>query len=522
VIVIVDGLRSDAQTSMPYSDELWARGVSAALRLSPPAYASASWRVILTGATPELLGVPLFPDPDWSGPSLPAVSLLNLNIAAGRGCAMALHAEWQSLVPGDACSARLFVSGADATADQQVADGAVDMERGQPALLIVHFNHLAAAGETYGTADPRYLQAAQAVDGMIRQVVEPALTAGATVVVLSSHGLSREGNTIGADPSITQVPFFLVGPGVIPGSYNTIEGRDIAPTLAALVGLPAPPLAQGQVRYDMLSGDMLWQTGRHLRMGVQRLNLARRYLANWESDGQQISTLPEMITQGGQSFQAGDAEAAWQTANTVMQAADGAMRVEQAAQLRRVRLPRLILALILWVVILLIWLAWQRRRIPVVGVAALIGLLSEQVIFWLGGGRYSLASMPEVTGFLAFTLWQAAIGVVIALLALVAWRLWQRAHEHPSLASDLLGAAWGMAVIWALPALIGYWQQGVTTSWQMLDVTLLFWQLWGLTQLWAIPLFAIPAAWLAAGVAAILARRTGYDSEWNQSELPTN
>lgn len=518
VVILVDGLRGDALAAMPYSDELWARGVSAVLHLSPPVYADASWRTLLTGASAELLGLPLLPDVRMVGPSLAAGSLLSVNIAAGRGCALALHTSWQRLMPDEWCSARLFVPGDDAVADQQVADGARDMERGQPPLLLVHFSHVGVVGQRYGGRDARYRQAAQAVDGMIRQIAAPALENGAAVAILSTYGLSASGSVMGADAAIVEVPFFLVGPGIIPGGYDALAARDVAATLAALIGLPAPPLSEGQVRYDLLLGDGPWQTGRHLRMGAQRLALARRYLAYWGASDADLASLTDELAAAQQAFEAGDVETAWRAANTVMQAADGAMRVERAAQLQRARRPRLALALVSWLLIGLFWvIAWGRRTL-VVGAAALGGVVIGQALYWIGGGRYSLASAQQIDDFQIAAMGLAAVAIAGAVLALLGWRLRRGDDAEYPLASDVLGAAWALAWVWTLPAAIGYWRQGVSAAQHMPEVSMLFWQLWGLIHLWAIALFATPTAWLAAGLGWLASRWISVRSDEAQDE----
>lgn len=506
VLIIVDGLRSDALAAMPFSDELWARAASAVLHLSPPAYAEASWRMLLTGATAELLGMPLLPDVGWHGPSLPLGSLIGLAVASGRTCAIALHEAWQPLLPGSWCSARLFAAGRDAMADQQIADGARDMERGQPFLMVVHFSHLAVAGSSYRATSAPYRQAAQSVDGMIRQVAELALANGAAVAVVSSYGLSDGGSSIGAEASITQVPFFLMGPGVIPGGYGVIDSADVAPTLAALVGLPAPPLAQGQVRYDMLLGDALWQAERHLRMARQRLELAQRYLEVWGASESDLSNLAEEVARAEQALQMGDTEASWKAANAALHAAEGAMRQARATRLARERLPRLAIAIAWLLASWLSWAIWQRRRIPLAAGAALAGLLAMQLVFLAGGGRYSLSSAQPIEPFLMFALGQSAVGVGMAAMVVLGGRIRWGARD-PALIHEFLGAIWAMLLVWALPVAIGYWRHGFGTSWQMPDMGLAFWQLWGLSQLWGMSIVAMPATWLIAGLEALTARR---------------
>ncbi len=514
VVIIADGLRADALSAMPFTDELWARSASAIVHLPSPTYAAAGWYTILTGATPELLGLPLLPDPARPGPRLPAGSLLALNVATGRTCAIALHTTWQSLFPEDWCSARLLVPGDDATADQQVADGARDMEHGRPDLMLIHFSHLDTIGQTYGATGPHYRQAAQALDGLIRQVVEPALANGAAIALISSHGLSDDGGTGGSDPSVTQVPFFLMGPGVNPGGYGVLDGTDVAPTLAALVGLPAPPLAQGRVRYDLLTGDAPWQTGRHLRTARQHLRLAEQYLATsstgqGQDDHEGIAHTAEHIAQAEQAFQTGDVEAAWQAADSALQATDEAMRQGRAARLKRGGWPRLALVLAVLIPGGLLWLIWQRRRALLVAAGALAGLLATHLTFLTGGGHYSLSSVRSVEGFLLFALWQAGVGVMVMVIVVLGWRMWRRSRHAPLLARDLLGATWVMIGAWALPVALGYWQHSVGIFAQMPQATLAFWHLWGLVQSWSIPLFAVSAAWLAAGLSATIPSQTG-------------
>jgi len=508
VVIIVDGWRTDALSVMPFTDELWARGASAMLHLTPPTYDAAGWATLLTGATPEMLGLPLLPAPEWPGPRLPAGSLVGLAAAAGRACAVADHAAWEGYYQ-DGCAARLFVPGDDATADAQVAAGARDMEQGRPALMLVHFRHLARAGRAYGATSTRYLQAARALDDMIRQVAEPALADEATIAVVSGHGLSDSGGFGGADLGSTQVPFFLVGPGVIPGGYGTIRDVDVAPTLAALIGLPAPPLAVGHVRYDMLAGDGPWQTGRHLRMAAQRLRLAEVYLANLGFGMGGLADLSDRVAQAERTFQSGDAEAAWQTANAVLHEVNALMREARQAALSRERGPRFVLAMIGLVLAGILWGIWQRRRAWLTAVAAGLGILVVHLAFWIGGGCYSLSSVARVEEFLMATLWQAGLGALVAIALLVIWRVWRRPRGAPNIAIDVLGMAWAMMWIWAWPVAIGYWQHGAAVSWHIPDVTLAFWHLWGLTQLWSIPLFVLPIAWLLALIGVLTRRMWG-------------
>ncbi|MHB8877011.1 MAG: alkaline phosphatase family protein, partial [Myxococcaceae bacterium] len=52
----------------------------------------------------------------------------------------------------------------------------------------------------------------------------------------------------------TEVPFVLAGKGIKPGLYRqVIDPTDIAPTVAALLEIGAPAMAEGTVRAEALS-----------------------------------------------------------------------------------------------------------------------------------------------------------------------------------------------------------------------------------------------------------------------------
>src|SRR5215470_7771435 len=48
------------------------------------------------------------------------------------------------------------------------------------------------------------------------------------------------------------VPLVAVGQGIVPGQFGSARLVDVAPTLAALLGTPAPAASQGQPLVDML------------------------------------------------------------------------------------------------------------------------------------------------------------------------------------------------------------------------------------------------------------------------------
>ena len=57
--------------------------------------------------------------------------------------------------------------------------------------------------------------------------------------------LQQAGQVGGAEPEVLRVPFAAAGAGIRPGRYGDAEIIDLAPTMTALLGLPAP-LPEGE------------------------------------------------------------------------------------------------------------------------------------------------------------------------------------------------------------------------------------------------------------------------------------
>jgi hypothetical protein len=75
-----------------------------------------------------------------------------------------------------------------------------------------------------------------------------------TVIVTADHGHVAPGGHGGVEPEISRVPLVLAGNGIVPGA-TAHDARliDVAPTVAALLGLPAPRQAEGRALVELLA-----------------------------------------------------------------------------------------------------------------------------------------------------------------------------------------------------------------------------------------------------------------------------
>jgi hypothetical protein len=108
------------------------------------------------------------------------------------------------------------------------------------------------AGHADGVGDS-YRAAAAAVDRMLRATFAKLDWARDTVIVTADHGHVAPGGHGGDETEVSFVPLVLAGNGIVPGAIaDDARLVDIAPTVAALLGVPAPGHAEGHALVDLL------------------------------------------------------------------------------------------------------------------------------------------------------------------------------------------------------------------------------------------------------------------------------
>lgn len=263
VVAIVDGLRLDMSRELPYLNELRARGVDGVARAQYPTWSRPGYVNILTGVPPVHSGVRTnryytvvrldslmdrvkdagehagFAS-DYTtlpsmflrarGAALPEVDLTLMDDVTAEAWQRAIHTDLRSDFddaryapwPGGFRDAARTVVAAHNTFSVLVV-GAVD-----------------AAGHEYGGAEPEYRAAAFEADAALRATTAGLDLARDTLIVVADHGHTDRGGHGGLEREVVEVPFILAGAGVVPGARIDVPLMDVAPTVAALLGLPAP------------------------------------------------------------------------------------------------------------------------------------------------------------------------------------------------------------------------------------------------------------------------------------------
>ena len=248
VLVMIDGLRLDTSYGRPFLDSLRDRGVAARASAAFPSFSHPGYVAMMTGVPPRESGVRNNQYP-WQ---VPLDNLMRRARAAGLKVAY--------LSPDDDGLPRLFPHDFDAGAIapwqggfEQAVRGVLASDAELVMLWIIDVDH---AGHQFGAATPEYRTTAREVDATLGRLFADFDFEHDTIVVTADHGHIDRGGHGGLEPEVLDVPLILAGAGVSPG-VTLVDARqiDVAPTIAALLGIPVPAQALGRTLASALRLD---------------------------------------------------------------------------------------------------------------------------------------------------------------------------------------------------------------------------------------------------------------------------
>jgi len=257
IFILVDGLRKDTSENelvMPNLAELRQNGASATIHSEPPSYSEPAYTTLLTGARPDISDGPAV-NLDYENIfTFSQDDLFSAAHRAGLKTAISGYYWFEKMVPQSAVDSSFYTPGEDDAADQAVMAAALPWIKAEnEQLILIHLDQVDYAGHHEGGAkDPRWNEAATRTDEMIGQIMNEVDLSKDTVLVLSDHGHIMNGGHGGQDADVLVQPLVLTGKGINPGTYDAVNQTDIAPTLAALLGIAIPASSQGQARVEML------------------------------------------------------------------------------------------------------------------------------------------------------------------------------------------------------------------------------------------------------------------------------
>jgi hypothetical protein len=293
-LVVIDGLRLDRSYELAYLDELRRRGVDGEATADYPSWSRPNYVSILSGVPPAASGVRT----NHHDAPVKLDSLMDRARAAGLRVATATdydvlprmflrprgttesaafdldieaESEAESEIDVDNLEQPIARSGVQAP-DADLASPFDDaryapwpggfseagsaLAAGSADLVVLLVGAVDAAGHARGGDSPEYRDAAMMADHAIARVLARIDLAQDAVIITADHGHTGRGGHGGVEPEVLAVPLIAAGAGIRPGaSPRDARLVDIAPTVAALLALPAPGHGLGRTLTELLTFD---------------------------------------------------------------------------------------------------------------------------------------------------------------------------------------------------------------------------------------------------------------------------
>jgi hypothetical protein len=258
-LIVLDGIRYDVATDgrrMPRLAQRFHGHAGAELWAEPISMTASAALVIGTGTH---AGIDLAIRNETAKPS-PYEDVFTTARGAGLRTGIVGDPVWTNMYPGawDVMRAdpHLVAVGADDDAAALLAAKATQTLTPPLDLGVYHFNTPDHMAHGHGIASAAYEAYIAGFDAHLDELLA-AFPPDTTVIVLGDHGATMAG--IHGSGTDEQRRTFLVawGPGIVPGArtLERVDDVDLAPTLAALLGVPPPRSSRGHPLTAWLAMD---------------------------------------------------------------------------------------------------------------------------------------------------------------------------------------------------------------------------------------------------------------------------
>jgi hypothetical protein len=289
-LVIVDGLRLDKSYQLPFIDELRRSGVDGEATSHYPTWSRPNYVSILTGVPPTASGVRTnhHSTPVALDSLMDRVRAAKLRVGTATDYdvlpRLFLHAtsplaelsqhdrggqlddldndamehplSAAAVRAPDADFASPFDDARYAPWPGGFSEAGAALAAGDVELVVLLIGAVDAAGHARGAASADYREAAVVADRALARALSRVDLAQDTIIITADHGHTDRGGHGGIEPEVLAVPLVLAGAGVKKGATPADAHLiDIAPTVSALLGIPAPGHGLGRTLDEVLLLD---------------------------------------------------------------------------------------------------------------------------------------------------------------------------------------------------------------------------------------------------------------------------
>ncbi|NMC85625.1 MAG: hypothetical protein GYA58_10100 [Anaerolineaceae bacterium] len=450
VVVLIDGLRYDTSVNaavMPTLAKLRTQGAYAMMHSQAPSFSEPGYTTIFTGAWPWLNDGPAFNLDYGEIPTWTQDNLFSAAHRAGLTTAISGYYWFEELVPQADVDVSFYTPGEDRKADEEVMAAALPwLQQANAQLTLIHLDQVDYAGHHEGgPRNQAWNEAAARTDEDLAQIVATLDFSQDTLLVISDHGHINIGGHGGQDAVCLKEPFVLVGAGVLPGDYGNVNMVDVAPTLAALLGVNIPASAQGEVQTRMLTLPADVTAALPAAETQQQTALLTTFA---QAIGAKLNA--DQIPTGSEVSQ--------------VQAVMNSLRAQRQ---NSERWPRILLVVLVAAAVIY-WLVrqWKKGALAwIFGGLAFLALFNFKYAIW-DQKTYSVSSIISQSDLIIST---ALISALALLIVAVAIYLDQRMFKYSptETAERMFGLLFTTAFLTGIPALLHFAINGALVTWTL-------------------------------------------------------
>lgn len=231
VVVVVDGLRLDEARAMRSLRLLRQDGVAGRVLLDLPTLSRAFYHALFTAVPQAGTGVRTN---RFTGRARLDTLPARVRAAGGRVAWITQQLDWMPAMLGADADAVEIEEG---SFEEPLHRWLAGPDRAD--LAVVHHVRVDQTAHASGTRSDAHRDALAEADRLVRRVM--AKTRDAALLVVSDHGHREVGGHGGDETEVRYAPFALRAPGLAASTADPLlRTAELAPTLAAWMGVPAP------------------------------------------------------------------------------------------------------------------------------------------------------------------------------------------------------------------------------------------------------------------------------------------
>jgi hypothetical protein len=427
LLVIVNNLGQNDLENLPSLQNLKTVSTGSYLFTEPVASTTPGLVSLLTGADSTLSGgftvVPTDSSPTAPSASTQLSRLDNLLVSAHRDhqttALFSTQAYLDAMQPDWLNFNLVFDTNQPST---DVADVAINfMQKKGANLSIVQLAGLAQAQATFGNNSSQVSDARQQLDTALAKLTDNAqVDLSRTTVIITGDW---DSSTRAGDR--WSVPLLLVGQAVQPGERSWGQQVDVAPTIAALLGIEYPRNNQGRVLTSALAMNPQDLAEKMLALVEQRQALDNAYRQHLGL-GLPLAVNNTLAVEASKNvgvaiedYKLGNYNDIEAVVDPVLRYTSQDMSDAREEWFAQARGQRSLLAIAMLILPLLLLFVWRSRLSLVTLVAALVSSVLPYLFYWSQGQRFAF-NATGLPVLLEDSLWRSGLALLFGLL-LISW-----------------------------------------------------------------------------------------------------